>query len=82
MEELMRFLFIVWGVTIIIVFVICPILVLADFRWYRKWRGGRWERWWIDDVHCFAWFQNDGPERPHPLCRGTPVVEDYRDPIN
>lgn len=57
--------------------------ILGDFQWYRRWYGGVWELWWVDYPVCTAVW-HDVPEptgrgpRPTPLCRGTPVVEDYR----
>jgi hypothetical protein len=55
--------------------------LLGRFGWYRRWRGGRWEGWYLDfPVVGVCWFRNpdwawnDG--RP-PLGRGTPRVETY-----
>jgi hypothetical protein len=48
---------------------------LSCFKIYRRLRGGRWEKWWIDVPVCSAiWFRN---ESPGGLARGTPTVEDY-----
>lgn len=55
--------------------------MLSNWRWYRRWYGGRWERWWVDCPVCsMCWHTGnlqryDG--RPSPLCRGTPVVEEW-----
>ncbi len=50
-------------------------LVPSNYRLVRKWRGGKWERWWLDVYHSYAWFPVNewtGPksDRPHTLCRG------------
>lgn len=55
--------------------------LLSRYRWYRRWRGGHWECWYIDHPVCASvWFHNwegfgnDG----RPLGgRGTPLIEDY-----
>lgn len=53
---------------------------LSRFRWYRRWRGGRWQRWWIDTpVASDMWFHNPDwgrDDRPG-LGRGIPDEEDY-----
>lgn len=49
---------------------------LSGFRWYRKMKGGRWEKWFIDfPVGSDIWFHNLD-ERPG-LARGLPEIEDY-----
>jgi hypothetical protein len=53
---------------------------LARFRWYRRRRRGRWERWWIDTpVAAHLWFHNPrwGRAGRPGLGRGMPDVEDY-----
>lgn len=55
---------------------------LSRYAWYRQWRGGYWECWYIDHPVCSSmWFHNregyvsDG----RPLGgRATPLIEDYR----
>ncbi len=53
------------------------------FRWYRRWRGGKWELWYVDDpMHADIWhqvpeFARISGERPNPICRGTPKEEDW-----
>jgi hypothetical protein len=49
------------------------------FRWYRRWIGGRWERWYLDyPVHGEMWERRNSEESgPPPLARGGAVVEDY-----
>ncbi len=43
--------------------------------------GGRWELWILDYCGSMGerWFQwnSETRGRPHPLCRGTPVIEIY-----
>ena len=58
-------------------------LSLSHFRWFRKMLGGRWERWWVDSpVNDTMWHWRedweDMSERPTCICRGTPIIEDYR----
>lgn len=54
---------------------------LCDFRWYRRWFGGRWERHWIDITHSFIWLDmrpdRKWPEYRQPCSHGTPTIEDY-----
>jgi hypothetical protein len=52
------------------------------FARYRRWRGGHWERWWLDfPVASFQWERTLGCTRETgqyvPLSRGTPVCEDW-----
>ena len=53
------------------------------WHWYRRRRGGRWERWWIDTpVASYMWFHNPrfpqvGRDGRPGLGRGTPTVEEY-----
>ena len=54
--------------------------LLSGFRWYRRWRGGHWERWWIDAPVCAdVWVRTEHGRRP-PLAMGTPRCEDYTPP--
>lgn len=56
---------------------------LSNYRWFRKLRGGHWEKWWIDmpvfsdtwlhTPYCFA----DTDKRPDFLCRGRPTCETW-----
>lgn len=79
-------------------------LYLRQFKWFRKFVGGKWELWYVDllgigyywhDVILFTHeLQKHAPKykdcypldldnpyywgyRPTPLCRGTPVCEEY-----
>lgn len=59
-------------------------VLFADFRWYRKWRGGKWELWWVDVVYCDSWhpvteFSRIAGVRPTAICRGTPTEENWGD---
>lgn len=37
----------------------------SKWRWYRRWCGGHWERWFIDvPVASTMWLQNVHGERP------------------
>ena len=48
--------------------------LFANFRWYRRLRGGHWERWHIDSpINSRLWLRNEHGERPG---RGTPTCED------
>lgn len=50
------------------------------FRWYRRFCGGHWERWYIEAVHGYVWIHRTGCyrqiDRP-PAARGTPECEDH-----
>jgi hypothetical protein len=52
--------------------------IFSRWRWWRRWRGGHWERWYIDTpVGSCLWFRERlWPDRPG-LGRGQPEVEDY-----
>jgi len=54
---------------------------LSNFKWYRKWHGGRWEYWYVDICKSMIWHdikkdEQGYPNRP-PCCFGTPIIEDY-----
>ena len=52
---------------------------LCSFKWYRKWYGGRWEEWIVDDYFQTLWFPTaDGNTERPPGAHGTPNVENYR----
>ncbi len=55
-------------------------LGFGRWRWFRRWVGGRWERWLIDVPVCSAiwFFQDDLKTHPPPLGRGTPLIEHHR----
>ena len=56
----------------------------VNFKWYRKWCGGHWERWttpdcghiWCQVDYCYK--DLDG-RRPAFWCRGTPTCEHYEE---
>ena len=53
---------------------------LSRWQWYRRRRGGVWERWWIDTpVAANLWFRNEdwGPDGRPGLGRGYPEIEAY-----
>lgn len=55
---------------------------IANWRRYRRWQGGHWERWYIETVWDDLWLDflactRETGGRP-PLGRGTPTCEDYR----
>lgn len=53
---------------------------LNSIKLYRWIRGGRWERWYHDPGHYVLWYQWDTEvegQRPHPSCKGSPIVEVY-----
>lgn len=53
---------------------------LNGYQWFRKLKGGRWERYWVspDWNHAGNWVQNDVRKDGIPFgCRGTPKVEEY-----
>lgn len=50
---------------------------LLRYRWFRRWVGGHFERWWLDvPVTAELWLRRAHGTRP-PLGRGTPVCEDW-----
>ena len=54
---------------------------LEQFKWYRRWRGGRWECWYVDPCKSMIWHEikkgeQGYPNRP-PCCFGTPIIEEY-----
>lgn len=51
--------------------------VLSDYRWFRRWVGGHWERWWIDYVHSDIWHHRPHGGRPCSIARGTPTCEEW-----
>lgn len=58
--------------------------MLGEYRWFRRWAGGHWERWWVDAVHSEVWMSvsacsSESHDRPSPLCRGTPLCEAHRE---
>lgn len=56
---------------------------LGSFRWWRRLRGGHWERWFIDaPVGTRLWHRvercsYDTQQRPSALARGAPDCEEY-----
>ncbi len=51
--------------------------LLCKFQWYRKWYGGLWINWYIEECYGDIWFNNIGiADRPM-SSRGTPIIEDY-----
>lgn len=54
---------------------------LGDFRWYRRWYGGRWEYHYIDICHTSMWLDmppdHCWPKYRQPCSFGTPIVEDW-----
>ena len=58
------------------------IRLLYRFRWFRRLRGGKWTRWYIDfPVVGEFWFpESEGIDENHRpgLGRGTPTIEDWR----
>lgn len=61
------------------------LLGLSRFRWFRRWRGGHWERWIIEYAGSaggweewmqMPWCLARRGQRPA-FGRGTPTCEDY-----
>lgn len=57
-------------------------VLFTEFRWWRRLRGGKWERWWVDVVYSDSWhpvteFSRLAGCRPTAICRGTPIEEDW-----
>lgn len=52
------------------------------YQWFRRWRGGHWERWWMDAIQSALWMRVDecsyvSGRAPYALCRGTPTCEEW-----
>jgi hypothetical protein len=48
------------GVIALVMLVIYAVLIgFDDFRWYRKLRGGHWEKWAPGFVQPFWWIRSD-----------------------
>jgi len=53
-------------------------------RWWRRLRGGHWERWYVDHPVCGdVWHRVSvcsyvTGRRPNGLCMGTATCEDHR----
>lgn len=56
-----------------------PIYLLERCRWYRRWRGGLWQKWLIRPPVCASfWFQiRDGEDTPWGALM-LDAEEDYR----
>lgn len=54
---------------------------LSGFRWYRRWRGGHFECWWVEPCHGFVWLReprcNEAAGTRPPACFGTPTCEEW-----
>lgn len=51
--------------------------LFSNWQWWRRRRGGHWERWIIDSpFNADIWMQNEHGTRP-PLGRGTPICEEW-----
>lgn len=56
--------------------------MLGEYRWFRRWVGGHWERWWVDYVCADLWHSVERCERetgirPTSVCRGAPTCEHW-----
>ena len=56
---------------------------VCNRRWYRRWQGGHWERWWIEPCWSDLWldmpkgcYHDDHARRPG-AARGQPTCEDW-----
>lgn len=62
---------------------------LSEFRWYRKYHGGKWEKWYLDPCDGWVWIDvrdwfKDTNLRPQACWlgpdfeeEGAPETEDY-----
>lgn len=60
----------------------CTDFLLADFKWYRKWRKGHWELWYDHYKDLNFWIRLDRCSGEHgftniPNTLGKPFCEDY-----
>ncbi|MFA5025682.1 MAG: hypothetical protein WC503_04205 [Candidatus Shapirobacteria bacterium] len=50
--------------------------VFSEYKWYRKWYRGKWEKWWVDYPVASSVWHNEPLDtwfgRPSPLCMGSP----------
>jgi hypothetical protein len=59
----------------------------TDFRWYRKYKGGKWERWPVrfDGIALTFWIPvkdwTPAGEYPYVHCYGTPILEEDGVPL-
>lgn len=55
--------------------------MFSNFKWYRRWYGGIWEKWSIDYPVCSdIWMPRDTiKSNSPPLGRGTPKIEIWND---
>ena len=60
-------------------------LYFSGFKWFRKWHGGHWERWYIAlPINSFCWiFQEEGcfnnnHNRKPELAYGMPKCETWK----
>ena len=72
---------VILGVLIFCFLCLLVFSTLPNFKWYRRWRGGRWECWYVDPCKSMIWHYIDKGElgyqvRP-PCCFGTPIIEEY-----
>ena len=64
-----------------IILFISRFINLDSYERYRKIKGGYWEKWYIDCIHCELWFErtlNQIQNKERPGCAfGQPTVEYY-----
>jgi hypothetical protein len=55
--------------------------LLRNFRFYRKFYGGTWESWWLEDAKAFVWIHTKEEfyhsTRFECCRRGCPLIEIY-----
>lgn len=47
----------------------------SHWRWYRRWRGGHWERCWVDPCGGYMWMQLDHDKAAASAIRRYSTVE-------
>ena len=47
----------------------------SHWRWYRRWRGGHWERCWVEPCWGYMWMQLDHEQAENSAIRRYSTVE-------
>jgi len=49
----------------------------SHWQWSRRWRGGHWERCWVDPCRSYMWMQLDHDEAAASAIRRYSTVEQF-----
>lgn len=57
----------------------CPFSMLginaSNWQWYRRWRGGHWERCWVEPCWGYVWMRLDHEEAARSSIRTHSTIE-------